>query len=95
MTFKTVSKTAFAALVLAAGFAASASAAPGQSPAQSMGARPVTYCGPCLCTAVPPAMPVAGDWVPNGHVLGGSTVLKFRPAGQPVSSATVCHGPNA
>ena len=92
MTFK----TAFAALVLAAGFAASASAStPGQSPSQSMGSRPVTYCGACLCTANPPAMTVAGDWVPNGQLLGGSAVLKFRPAGQSVSAATVCNGPGA
>ncbi|WP_439575724.1 hypothetical protein [Phreatobacter sp.] len=78
-------------LVLAAGLAASAqAAAPGQSPAQSLGSRPVTYCGPCLCTANPPAMTVAGDWVPNGTLLGGSLVLKFRPAGQPVSAPTVC-----
>lgn len=84
-------KAAFAALLLAAGFAASASAA-SLTPAQSMGQRPVTYCGPCLCTANPPQMTAAGDWVPNGQVLGGSTVLKFRPAGQTVSAATVCNG---
>lgn len=80
-----------AALVLAAGFAASAQASsPGQSPAQSLGSRPVTYCGACLCTTNPPAMTVAGDWVPNGQLLGGSTVLKFRPAGQAVSAPTAC-----
>lgn len=82
-----------AGLVLAIGLGAAAqAAAPGQSPAQSIGHRPVTYCGACLCTANPPAMTVAGDWVPNGQILGGSLVLKFRPAGQPVSAATVCHG---
>ncbi|MDP2802390.1 MAG: hypothetical protein Q8O26_10940 [Phreatobacter sp.] len=81
-----------AALVLAAGFAASAQASgPGQSPAQSMGTRAITYCGACLCTAVPPAMTTAGDWVPNGQLLGGSQVFKFRPAGQPVSAPTVCN----
>lgn len=85
-----LARTTFAALALAAGFAASAGAAPGQSPAQSLGTRPVTYCGACLCTATPPAMTVAGDWVPNGQVLGGSTVLKFRPAGAAVSTPTVC-----
>lgn len=92
MTFRLVS-AALTGLVLAAGLAATAQAAsPGQSPAQSMGQRPVTYCGACLCTANPPAMTVAGDWVPNGQILGGSLVLKFRPAGQPVSAPTVCHG---
>lgn len=89
----TTLRTALSALVLAAGFAASAEASTaGFSPAQSLGNRPVTYCGPCLCTAAPPAMTVAGDWVPNGHILGGSAVLKFRPAGQAVSAPTACHG---
>lgn len=82
---------ALAALALA-GLSATASAA-GLSPAQSLGARAVTYCGACLCTAAPPAMPVAGDWVPNGQVLGGAQVLKFRPAGQAVSTPTRCVGP--
>ena len=75
--------------MLEIGLGAAAEAA---APAQSMGQRPVTCCGPCLCTAHPPAMTVDGDWVPNGQILGGSLVLKFRPAGQPVSAATVCHG---
>jgi hypothetical protein len=35
-------------------------------------------------------MTVSGDWVPNGQLLGGSQVLKFRPAGQAVSAPTVC-----
>jgi len=84
-------RSALTGLVLAAGLAASAQAATvGQSPAQSM-SRPVTYCGPCLCTAAPPAMTVSGDWVPNGQLLGGSQVLKFRPAGQAVSTLTVCN----
>jgi hypothetical protein len=88
-------KSALSALVLAAGFAASAQASTaGFTPAQSLGPRPVTYCGACLCTSNPPAMTVAGDWVPNGQVLGGSTVLKFRPAGQAVSAPTACHGAN-
>ena len=95
MTFS-FAKTAFAALILATGAAATASAStPGQSPAQSMGSRPVTYCGACLCTQSPPAMTAAGDWVPNGQLLGGSAVLKFRPRGQQVSAATVCNGPNS
>lgn len=86
-------RTALSALALAAGFVASAEASSaGLSPAQSLGARPVTYCGACLCTASPPAMTVAGDWVPNGQILGGSTVLKFRPAGQAVSAPTACFG---
>jgi len=85
-----IARTAFTALILAAGFAAGAGAAPAQSPAQSPGTRPVTYCGPCLCTATPPAMTVSGDWVPNGQVLGGSQVLKFRPAGEAVSTPTIC-----
>jgi len=87
----TFARPTLAGLVLAAGLAASAQAATvGQSPAQSLG-RPVTYCGPCLCTATPPAMTVAGDWVPNGQLLGGSAVLKFRPAGQAVSTPTICN----
>ena len=86
-----LASSALAGLVLAAGLAATAqAAAPGQSTSQSMGQRPVTYCGACLCTANPPAMTVAGDWVPNGQILGGSLVLKFRPAGQPVSAPTIC-----
>lgn len=84
-------RSALAGLVLAAGLAASAQASTaGQSPAQSM-VRPVTYCGPCLCTTNPPAMTVSGDWVPNGQLLGGAQVLKFRPAGQAVSSLTICN----
>lgn len=81
--------SALAGLVLAIGLGAAAEAA---GPGQSMGQRPVTFCGPCPCTANPPTMTVAGDWVPNGQILGGSLVLKFRPAGQPVSAPTVCHG---
>lgn len=88
-----LASSTLAGLVFAIGLGTAAqAAAPGQSPAQSIGQRPVTYCGACLCTANPPAMTVAGDWVPNGQILGGSLVLKFRPAGQPVSAPTVCHG---
>lgn len=80
-----------AALLLAGLGSASAASL---SPAQSLGPRQVTYCGPCLCTATPPAMPVAGDWVPNGQLLGGAQVLKFRPTGQAVSTPTRCTGSN-
>lgn len=83
-------RSVFTGLILAAGLASAQAATVGQSPAQSM-SRPVTYCGPCLCTATPPAMTVSGDWVPNGQLLGGSQVLKFRPTGQAVSTLTVCN----
>ncbi len=63
-----LARTIFAGLVLAAGLASAQASSVGQSPAQSM-SRPVTYCGPCLCTATPPAMTVSGDWVPNGQLL--------------------------
>lgn len=85
--------TVLAGLALAGGLAAASASAAGLTPARSLGPRPVTYCGPCLCTATPPPMPAAGDWVPNGQFLGGSIVLKFRPAGQPVSTLTACQGP--
>lgn len=85
-----IARSTLAGLALAVGLGAAAQASTaGQSPAASLG-RPVTYCGPCLCTATPPAMAVAGDWVPNGRILGGSAVLKFRPAGEAVSTLTAC-----
>ncbi|WP_168201797.1 hypothetical protein [Phreatobacter aquaticus] len=85
--FLAVAKTAYAALALTAGAGAMSGAT---APNAATSARAVTYCGPCLCTANPPAMNQAGDWVPNGAMLGGSQVLKFRPQGSDVSAATAC-----
>ena len=85
--FLAVAKTAYAALALTAGAGAMSGAT---TPNAGISARPVTYCGPCLCTANPPQMSQPGDWVPNGAMLGGSQVLKFRPQGSIVSAATVC-----
>lgn len=93
MSFRTMSfrslATAAALVVIGMGSASAASL----GAAQTLGSRSVTYCGACLCTATPPAMPVAGDWVPNGQLLGGAQVMKFRPAGQAVSTPTRCIGP--
>lgn len=85
--FLAVAKTAYTALALTAGAGAMSGAT---TPNAAVSARAVTYCTGCLCTAVPPAMSQAGDWVPNGAMLGGSQVLKFRPAGAAVSAPTAC-----